>query len=103
MQRDMTVSPEFLLPDKFCLKDSRPIQESGRCALGMVIYEVLNDKVPFAALKDLIFIRKATEGECLEIAEAGWSCGSHVTDDLWEMLNWCWTTQPKSRPGVKAV
>lgn len=94
---------KFLLPDKFCLKDSRSTQESSCCALGVVIYEMLNDTVPFAALKDLIVIRKATEDECLEIAEVGRGCGSHVTDDLWETLNWCWTTQLKSRPGVKAV
>ena len=95
------MSPELLLPDRFNLKDSRPTKESDCYALGMVIYEVLSGKVPFAGLKDFIVIPKVIEGERPERPEAGE--GLWFTDGLWEMLNWCWATQPKGRPGVKTV
>ena len=95
------MSPELLRPDRFGLKDSRPTKESDYYALGMVIYEVLSGKVPFAGLKDFIVIPKVVEGELPERPEG--REGLWFTDDLWEMLNRCWATEPKSRPGVRAV
>ena len=94
------MSPE-LLPDRFGLMDSRPTKESDCYALGMVIYEVLSGQVPFAGLKDFIVIPKVVEGEHPE--RSGVGEGLLLTDGLWEMLNRCWTTEPKSRPRVKAV
>ena len=81
--------------------DSRPTKESDCHALGMVIYEVLSGKAPFAGLKDFIDIPKVVEGECPE--RPGVGEGLLLTDGLWEMLNQRWTTEPKSRPRVKAV
>ena len=41
------MSPELLDPDSFDLKDSRPTNHSHYYALGMVIYEVLSERIPF--------------------------------------------------------
>jgi len=81
--------------------DSRPTKESDCYALGMVIYEVLSGNVPFAGLKDFIVIPKVVEGERPE--RPGVGEGLFFTDGLWEMLNRCWKTEPKSRPRVKAA
>jgi len=95
------MSPELLLPDQFGLDDSRPTKESDCYALGMVIYEVLSGKAPFTGLKDFIVIPKIVEGERPE--RPGGGEGLWFTDGLWEMLNRCWVTQPKSRPSIEAV
>ena len=95
------MSPELLHPNQFGLRDSRPTKESDCYALGMVIYEVLGGKVPFAGWMDIIVMRKVTEGERPERPEG--AQGSWFRDDLWEMLNLCWATESKSRPGIEAV
>ena len=41
------MSPELLYPKEFGFKDSRPTKSSDCYALGMVVYEVLREKVPF--------------------------------------------------------
>jgi serine/threonine protein kinase len=95
------MSPELLHPNQFGLKDSRPTKESDCYALGMVTYEVLGGKPPFAASADFIVVRKVTDGERPERPEG--AQGLWFTDDLWGMLNRCWAMQPKSRPGIEAV
>ena len=95
------MSPELFHPDKFGLKGSRPTKESDYYALGMVVYEVLSGKVPFAPFGDIVVMRKVTDGERPERpkqAEGAW-----FTDDIWDMLNRSWAPQPKSRPNVEAV
>lgn len=95
------MSPELLHPSQFGLKDHRPTKESDFYALGMVIYEVLSGKVPFATSVDVIVMRKVVEGEHPERPEG--VQGLWFTDDLWEMLNRCWATQPKRRPSIVAI
>jgi len=94
-------SPELLDPDRFGLKDNKPTRESDCYALGMVIYEVLSGKFPFAPLKDFIVMWKVIEGERPEIPEGverAW-----FTGNLWQMLERCWESEPKSRPSIAAV
>jgi len=95
------MSPELLDPDHFGLKDSKPTKESDCYALGMVIYEVLSGKFPFAPLKDFIVMRKVIEGERPEIPEG--TERAWFTGDLWQMLERCWESEPKSRPSIAAV
>jgi len=95
------MSPELLHPSQFGFEDSRPTKESDRYALGMVAYEVLSGKAPFAASPDFIVMRKVVDGERPERPEG--VQGLWFTDDLWGMLDRCWVTQPKSRPSIEAV
>ena len=95
------MSPELLDPDQFEFSDGRPTKESDCYALGMVMYEVLSGKAPFAPLKNFIVMRKVLEGERPGIPEG--TGGAWFTDDLWGTLNLCWTTQPESRPSVETV
>ena len=95
------MSPELLHPSEFGLKDHRPTIESDCYALGMVIYEVLSGKIPFATSLNIIVQRMIVDGGRPE--RPGGVQGSWFTNDLWGMLNCCWATQPKSRPGIRAV
>jgi len=88
--------PGVLAPDQFGFKDSPTTKESDCYALGMVILEVLSGQAPFIPLSGFLVIRKVIEGERPERPEG--PKGAWFADDLWQMLNLCWATQPKSRP-----
>ena len=95
------MSPELLDPDKFGLKNSRRTKESDFYALGMVILEVLSGRSPFSGYVDLVVTKKVIEGERPgrpQGAEEVW-----FTDDLWGMLERCWSPHPKDRPDLEAV
>ena len=96
------MSPERLNPDLFGFKDTRPTKKSDCYALGMVILEVLSGQIPFKRDRhDYTVMREILEGEHPERpqeAEGVW-----FTDDLWGMLEWCWSRQPEDRPTVEAI
>ena len=95
------MSPELFDPEQFGLKDNRRTKESDCYALAMVVLEVFTGQVPFPRYDGFIVVRKVMNGERPERPqgpEAGWS-----TDDLWEMLEQCWSPDPKTRPAVEAV
>jgi len=96
------MSPELLDPDRFGIGDGRPTENSDCYALGMVILEVLSGKVPFPYYNGVVVIRKITEGERpgrpQGAAEEAW-----FTNDLWGMLEQCWSPQPERRPTIETV
>ena len=95
------MSPELLDPDAFGLKRNRPTKESDCYALGMVMYEVLTGRAPFASLKDFMIARMVLDGKRPERPSGAlweWFPGS-----IWEMLGHCWAHQPNDRPGLDAV
>jgi len=70
-------------------------------ALGMVIYEVLSGHIPFYQYGNRAIILKVIKGvrpERPQGVEGVW-----FTDDVWEVLERCWTPQPGDRPGVEDV
>lgn len=89
------MSPELLDPESFGLK-SRPTKESDCYALGMVVYEVLSGRVPFAPYKHPV--PQILRDERPERPQGGW-----FTTDLWEMLECCWKRQPGDRPSLDTV
>ena len=95
------MAPELHDPDKFGLKDSRATRESDCYALGMVILEVLSRQAPFAQSKDVVVLQKVIKGERPGRPEG--VDGVWFTDDLWQMLNLCWESQPGDRPTIQAV
>lgn len=95
------MSPELLDPDQFGPKDGRPTKESDRYALGMVVYEVLSGKFPFAPYRDYVVMRKVIEGERPERPQG--EEGARFTDYLWQTLQQCWTQEPTGRPGIEVI
>jgi len=95
------MSPEILDPDRFGLGESRPTKHSDCYALGMVILEVLTGVHPFPNYNNLIVASKIVEGKRPgrpEGEERVW-----FTNDLWEMLEQCWSPQPERRPAIDVV
>ena len=95
------MSPELLDPERFGCKNARHTKESDCYALGMVILEVLTGQAPFPCCNSLVVMRKIVEGEHPDRPqgpEAVW-----FTDDLWGMLEQCWSSKPKLRPAVEGV
>jgi len=95
------MSPELLDPERFGLGDGRPTKRSDTYALGMVILEVLTGKPPFPDCNGMIVMRKVVEGEHPGRPQGGEEVW--FTDDLWEMLEQCWSPKPEKRPTIDAV
>jgi len=95
------MSPELLDPDQFGSKDGRPTKESDCYALGMVIYEVLSGKVPFASYREYVVMRKVIEGERPERPQG--AEGERFADHLWFTLLRCWVQERKGRPTIEEV
>ena len=95
------MSPELLDPQGFGAENYLPTKESDCYALGMVILEVLTGGFPFQDLNNLAVMRKVIDGEHPSRPngpEAVW-----FTDDLWAMLEKCWSNKPKHRPTIEGV
>jgi len=95
------MSPELLDPERFDLAESRPTKESDCYALGMVVYEVLSGRSPFAPNAAPIVIRMVLEGK--RPGRPQGEEGKLLTDAIWGMLELCWKAQPSDRISVKAV
>ena len=94
------MSPELLNPEDFN-SEGRPTKESDCYALGMVIYEVLSGRTPFAPSTVPPVIWKVLNGERPERPQG--EEGALFTDSLWEILGYCWKQQPGERTSVKIV
>ena len=95
------MGPELLNPQKFGFKDSRPTRHSDCYALGMVVYEVISGRVPFYQDADLVVVGQVVEGK--RPGRPRGAGGSLFTDDVWGVLERCWTPQPDSRPSIEDV
>jgi len=95
------MSPELLDPERFGFEKCRRTKESDCYALGMVILEVLSGQVPFSRVGPLIVMRKVIDGD--RPGRPRGAEGPWFTDDLWEMLELCWSPLPRSRPAVEVV
>ena len=92
------MSPELLDPD---IQDHRPTKYSDRYGLGMVIYEVLSQRVPFYQYEDLSIFEKVMQGDRPKRAEG--VEGIWFTNDIWKLLERCWVPTPWNRPIIDHV
>ena len=95
------MSPERLNPNQFGFENSRPTKESDCYGLGMVIFEVLSGQAPFQGWNDFVVIQRVLEGE--HPGRPRGVEGPWFTDDLWRMLEWCWSPKPNDRPTVEGI
>ena len=95
------MSPELLDPIKFSFGGGQPTKESDRYAIGMVIYEVLSGQAPLALHNRHIVSSKIIEGE--RPGRPSGAEGASFTDDLWRILEQCWSAQPEVRPTTELV
>jgi hypothetical protein len=93
------MSPELLDPGSFSLDNSNPTRESDCYALGMVIYEVLSGRAPFApSTAPVLKILRGERPSRPQDARGVW-----FTDGIWGLLELCWKPQPGDRPSLKTV
>ena len=95
------MSPELFDPERFGLAESRPTKESDCYALGMVIYEVLTGRAPFAKHAAPTLVWMVLKGE--RPGRPQGDEGRLFTDPLWETLQLCWKSQPSDRTNAEAV
>ena len=92
------MSPELLNTDT---QRHRRTKYSDRCALGMVIYEVLSGYTPFHQYANWSIPAKVIKGDRPgrpEGVEGVW-----FTDGVWGALGCCWVPEPKSRLNVEDI
>ena len=90
------MSPELIVPEKFELAKSRLTTSSDCYALAMVVYETISGDVPFHEFPEPVVYAKVMLGEHP-------SRGAVFPDDLWKMMELCWTSQPNDRPSIADV
>ena len=95
------MSPELIYPEGFGLDKTRPTKESDCYALGMVIYEVLSGRTPFAPSRAPLVIQKVLQGE--RPARPRGEGGALFTDGIWRTLELCWKHIPGERTSARAV
>ena len=95
------MSPELINPESCGLKKIRPTKESDCYALGMVVYEVLSGRTPFAPWKAILVVQKVPQGERPRRPEG--EEGALFTDSIWRMLELCWKHQPDERISAEVV
>lgn len=92
------MSPELFDPET---QDHRPTKDSDCYALGMVIYEVLGERIPFYQYPNLMIPGKVIGGDRPERPQG--TEGVLFVSDVWEVLERCWTPQPGNRPSIEDV
>lgn len=90
------MGPELIDPQRFGFENSRPTKGSDCYALGMVMYETISGHLPFPQHGDLTIILKVLAGEYPPR-------GAAFPENLWKMLERCWTSQPDGRPSIEDV
>jgi serine/threonine protein kinase len=95
------MSPELLSPEQFGLEKGRPTKRSDCYALGMVVYEILSGCTPFATSDSLAVLRRVLNGE--RPGRPQGEAGELFTDDIWDVVEQCWRTEPRMRASAKNV
>jgi len=90
------MGPELIAPRDFGFKKPTPTKSSDCYSLGMVVYETISGNIPFHKDTDLMVFGKVLRGERP-------SRGARFTENLWEMLEQCWASQPNNRPSIEDV
>ena len=92
------MSPELLDLE---IQDHHRTIYSDCYALGMVIYEVLSERVPFYQYQNWAISGKVSRGDRPERPQG--AEGVWFTDDVWEVLGRCWMPRPGDRPSIKDI
>ena len=90
------MSPELIVPERFGLRKSLLTKASDCYAFGMVVYETISGHVPFYEIPDVAVFVKIILGESPRRVDG-------FADNLWEMLELCWTPQPSARANIKDI
>ena len=92
------MGPELLDPE---IQYHRRTKYSDRYALGMVVYEVLSEQTPFHQYANPAIPGKIVRGDRPERPQG--VKGVWFMDDIWRVLERCWTPQPGNRSNVENV
>ena len=83
------------------IQNHRPTKYSDCYALGMVIWEVLSGHVPFYQIANWVVSGKILRGDRPEKPQG--AEGVWFTDEVWEVLGFCWATELDSRPSIEDI
>ena len=97
------MAPELLYPEKYGLRDCRLSEEADVYAFGMVVYEVLTGRTPFAVekLRQLDIILRVMMGKRPRKPERTGEIG--FGEGTWELVQRCWDQDRVRRPTMDEI
>jgi len=95
------MSPELIEPKKIGLEKSCPTKESDCYAMGMTVYEVISERVPFDTNNPLAVVSMVLNGERPERPRG--EAGKRFTGDIWDLVQRCWKAGPVERPSARDI
>ncbi|KII88740.1 hypothetical protein PLICRDRAFT_41961 [Plicaturopsis crispa FD-325 SS-3] len=88
------MSPERLFPERFGMKSRMPTFQSDVYSFGMLVYQVYSGRHPFQGMSAAKIIMAVMADQRPERPVA------LVSDELWSLVQQCWSTEPRKRPRI---
>ncbi|KAL5514113.1 hypothetical protein ACEPAG_2874 [Sanghuangporus baumii] len=93
-------APELLYPSRFGKDSTRPTSKSDVYAFSCICFEIFSGTIPFADLHDgAVVTEVAVNDKRPEWPEQH----KGLTDNVWDLMQRCWETQPVDRPDMPVV
>ncbi|KAF9784463.1 kinase-like domain-containing protein, partial [Thelephora terrestris] len=92
-------SPELLQPGANGLNKARATKASDMYAFGMLAYEVFSGQVPFHDKQNTVAVITAISTD----ERPPRPTHQELSDQLWELIEKCWQTDPSHRPTIREV
>lgn len=94
------LAPEILLPDQYPPRFAYRVKtrERDMYAFGMLVYEILLGREPWADATLVEIFRHVVSGGLLPRPDDG-----TIGDSMWNLCTACWNQNPEDRPGIANV
>jgi len=92
---------ELLVPERFGSKEGSRTKKTDIYSMGMTIYEVLADKIPFYEHENRVAGIRILDGVRLKAPD--FTITRDYTEELWGITKYCWDQDPLKRPTVDYV
>ena len=91
----------YAAPELIKYNDGRVTRYSDTFSFAMLMLECITEAPPFSDIRDDFAVMHARIAKQQTPARPDGK--AHVPDDLWDLMNRCWSTEPDQRPSMEGV